>query len=124
MGMWILGMFFVELSRSPRADMVLKHHVPKRRSPDLAWRDDPSCRAAVRGVDARLALPPKSAYRESVMAATALAARRRMTPQESRGAALKAARALLLESGPQAVTLKAVAEIGRASCRERVCQYV
>src|SRR3546814_6802794 len=48
------------------------------------------------------------------MAATALAARRRMTPQESRDAALEAARALLLESGPQAVTLKAVAaRIGR-----------
>src|SRR3546814_9519811 len=37
-----------------------------------------------------------------------------MTPQESRDAALEAARALLLESGPQAVTLKAVAaRIGR-----------
>ncbi|RIA43588.1 TetR family transcriptional regulator [Hephaestia caeni] len=48
------------------------------------------------------------------MAATALASRRRMTPQESRDAALEAARALLLESGPQAVTLKAVAaRIGR-----------
>src|SRR3546814_20058404 len=49
------------------------------------------------------------------MAATALAARRRMTPQESRDDALEAARALLLESGPQAVTPKAVAaRIGRA----------
>lgn len=46
--------------------------------------------------------------------ATALASRRRMTPEESRDAALEAARALLLESGPQAVTLKAVAaRIGR-----------
>jgi AcrR family transcriptional regulator len=36
-------------------------------------------------------------------------ARERLTPEESRAAALEAARALLLESGPQAVTLKAVA---------------
>lgn len=40
--------------------------------------------------------------------------RRRLSPEESRDAALEAARALLLESGPQAVTLKAVsARIGR-----------
>jgi len=40
--------------------------------------------------------------------------RRRLSPEESREAALDAARALLLESGPQAVTLKAVAaRIGR-----------
>jgi len=40
--------------------------------------------------------------------------RRRLTPEESRDAALDAARALLIESGPQAVTLKAVsARIGR-----------
>ena len=40
--------------------------------------------------------------------------RARLTPQESRSAALEAARALLIESGPQAVTLKAVAaRIGR-----------
>jgi AcrR family transcriptional regulator len=45
---------------------------------------------------------------------TALAPRRRMTPDESRDAALEAARTLLLEEGPQAVTLKAVsARIGR-----------
>ncbi len=36
-------------------------------------------------------------------------ARERLTPEESRATALEAARALLLESGPQAVTLKAVA---------------
>ncbi len=43
-----------------------------------------------------------------------LAARRRLSPAESRDAALEAARALLVESGPQAVTLKAVAaRIGR-----------
>jgi AcrR family transcriptional regulator len=37
-----------------------------------------------------------------------------MSPEQSRSAALQAARALLLESGPQAVTLKAVgARIGR-----------
>jgi AcrR family transcriptional regulator len=48
------------------------------------------------------------------MVATALASRRRMSPEESRDAALEAARALLIESGPQAVTLKAVAaRIGR-----------
>ena len=35
--------------------------------------------------------------------------RERLSPEESRAAALEAARALLLESGPQAVTLKAVA---------------
>jgi AcrR family transcriptional regulator len=35
--------------------------------------------------------------------------RERLTPEESRAAALEAARALLLEAGPQAVTLKAVA---------------
>src|SRR5919107_2922037 len=40
--------------------------------------------------------------------------RKRLSPEESRAAALEAARALLLESGPQAVTLKAVgARIGK-----------
>ncbi|TFI57492.1 TetR family transcriptional regulator [Sphingomonas parva] len=40
--------------------------------------------------------------------------RARLSPQESRSAALEAARALLIEAGPQAVTLKAVAaRIGR-----------
>lgn len=40
--------------------------------------------------------------------------RKRLSPGESRDAALEAARAILLESGPQAVTLKAVASrIGR-----------
>lgn len=40
--------------------------------------------------------------------------RRRLSPEESRDAALEAARALLIEVGPQAVTLKAVAgRIGR-----------
>lgn len=40
--------------------------------------------------------------------------RTRLSPEESRSAALAAARKLLLEKGPQAVTLKAVAaEIGR-----------
>ena len=40
--------------------------------------------------------------------------RKRLPPQESRRAALEAARALLIEAGPQAVTLKAVAaRIGR-----------
>ena len=40
--------------------------------------------------------------------------RRRLSPEESRDAALDAARALLIEDGPQAVTLKAVAaRIGR-----------
>lgn len=40
--------------------------------------------------------------------------RKRLSPQESRIAALDAARALLIEAGPQAVTLKAVAaRIGR-----------
>jgi AcrR family transcriptional regulator len=42
------------------------------------------------------------------------APRRRLSPDESRAAAITAARDLLLEAGPQAVTLKAVAErIGR-----------
>lgn len=41
-------------------------------------------------------------------------ARRRLSPAESRDVALDAARALLLEAGPQAVTLKAVSgRIGR-----------
>ena len=41
-------------------------------------------------------------------------ARERLTPAESRAAALEAARRLLIEQGPQAVTLKAVAaEIGK-----------
>jgi AcrR family transcriptional regulator len=41
-------------------------------------------------------------------------ARSRLTQEESRAAALEAARALLIEAGPQAVTLKAVAaRIGR-----------
>ena len=41
-------------------------------------------------------------------------ARERLSPQESRAAALEAARRLLIEKGPQAVTLKAVAaEIGK-----------
>ena len=35
--------------------------------------------------------------------------RERLTPEESRAAALEAARRLLIEQGPQAVTLKAVA---------------
>ncbi|QQN74529.1 TetR family transcriptional regulator [Croceicoccus sp. YJ47] len=40
--------------------------------------------------------------------------RKRLSPEDSRRAALDAARALLVESGPQAVTLKAVAgRIGR-----------
>jgi AcrR family transcriptional regulator len=40
--------------------------------------------------------------------------RERLSPEDSRAAALEAARALLLESGPQAVTLKAVgARIGK-----------
>ena len=40
--------------------------------------------------------------------------RRRLSPEASRDAALEAARALLVEAGPQAVTLKAVAaRIGR-----------
>jgi AcrR family transcriptional regulator len=40
--------------------------------------------------------------------------RKRLPPEESRRAALVAARALLIESGPQAVTLKAVAgRVGR-----------
>ena len=41
-------------------------------------------------------------------------ARRRLSPDESRAAAIAAARELLLEAGPQAVTLKAVADrVGR-----------
>ncbi|PAX08677.1 TetR/AcrR family transcriptional regulator [Sphingomonas lenta] len=48
------------------------------------------------------------------MSVAALPVRRRLSPEESRDAALDAARALLVESGPQAVTLKAVAaRIGR-----------
>ena len=43
-----------------------------------------------------------------------MASRKRLTPEESRSSALEAARALLIETGPQSVTLKAVAtRIGR-----------
>ena len=43
-----------------------------------------------------------------------MATRKRLSPEESRLAALEAARALLIEAGPQAVTLKAVSgRIGR-----------
>jgi len=43
-----------------------------------------------------------------------MSTRKRLSPQESRLAALQAARQLLIESGPQSVTLKAVAaRIGR-----------
>jgi AcrR family transcriptional regulator len=43
-----------------------------------------------------------------------MVSRKRLTPEESRNTALEAARALLIEAGPQAVTLKAVsARIGR-----------
>ncbi|MGQ7828689.1 TetR/AcrR family transcriptional regulator [Altererythrobacter sp. Z27] len=43
-----------------------------------------------------------------------MTSRKRLTPEESRNSALEAARALLIETGPQSVTLKAVAaRIGR-----------
>ena len=43
-----------------------------------------------------------------------MATRKRLSPEESRTAALEAARGLLIETGPQSVTLKAVAQrIGR-----------
>ncbi len=43
-----------------------------------------------------------------------MASRKRLSPEESRNSALEAARALLIEAGPQAVTLKAVsARVGR-----------
>lgn len=43
-----------------------------------------------------------------------MATRKRLSPEESRMAALEAARTLLIETGPQSVTLKAVAQrIGR-----------
>lgn len=43
-----------------------------------------------------------------------MTSRKRLTPEESRASALEAARALLIEAGPQSVTLKAVAaRIGR-----------
>jgi AcrR family transcriptional regulator len=43
-----------------------------------------------------------------------MVARKRLTPEESRSSALQAARSLLIETGPQSVTLKAVsARIGR-----------
>lgn len=48
------------------------------------------------------------------MSIAELAPRKRLSPEESRGQALVAARDILLEAGPQAVTLKAVAaRIGR-----------
>ena len=54
--------------------------------------------------------------RKRIVAITllAMATRKRLSPEESRLAALEAARLLLIELGPQAVTLKAVASrIGR-----------
>ncbi|WP_299191875.1 helix-turn-helix domain-containing protein [uncultured Erythrobacter sp.] len=43
-----------------------------------------------------------------------MTSRKRLSPEESRSSALEAARALLIETGPQSVTLKAVASrIGR-----------
>lgn len=43
-----------------------------------------------------------------------MVARKRLTPEESRNTALEAARSLLIETGPQSVTLKAVSgRIGR-----------
>ena len=43
-----------------------------------------------------------------------MTSRKRLSPEESRKSALEAARALLIETGPQSVTLKAVAgRIGR-----------
>jgi AcrR family transcriptional regulator len=48
------------------------------------------------------------------MSIVAIAPRKRLSPEESRGQALIAARDILIETGPQAVTLKAVAaRIGR-----------
>jgi AcrR family transcriptional regulator len=48
------------------------------------------------------------------MSISVISPRRRLSPDESRAAAIAAARDLLLEAGPQAVTLKAVADrIGR-----------
>ncbi|MDR6851415.1 AcrR family transcriptional regulator [Sphingomonas sp. BE123] len=48
------------------------------------------------------------------MSITPISERKRLTPEESRDAALEAARTILIEAGPQAVTLKAVAaRIGR-----------
>ena len=45
---------------------------------------------------------------------TSMSIKKRLSPEESRRAALEAARELLIEQGPQAVTLKAVAaKIGR-----------
>lgn len=47
-------------------------------------------------------------------AGTSMATRKRLSPEESRATALAAARSLLIEAGPQAVTLKAVgARVGR-----------
>ena len=42
------------------------------------------------------------------MSVSPLPVRKRLSPEESREAALDAARDLLVEAGPQAVTLKAV----------------
>lgn len=48
------------------------------------------------------------------MSVAPIATRKRLSPEASREAALEAARALLTEAGPQAVTLKAVAaRVGR-----------
>src|SRR3954468_14438500 len=72
---------------------------PKRRSRGVMLRS--------RGV-ALLAMLYLRHYEWTLLTLMSIA-RERLTPEESRAAALEAARALLLESGPQAVTLKAVA---------------
>lgn len=51
---------------------------------------------------------------DNVEQLTSISIKKRLSPEASRDAALEAARALLIEAGPQAVTLKAVAgRIGR-----------
>lgn len=59
-------------------------------------------------------MPRLFAAAKATSSASAMTTRKRLTPEESRSSALAAARALLIETGPQAVTLKAVAaRIGR-----------
>ncbi len=71
-------------------------------------RTCPSLRFTLRKVP--ICFPLYTTHRRGLVVAT----RKRWSPEESRTAALEAARRLLIETGPQAVTLKAVAGmIGR-----------
>lgn len=83
------------------------------------WRRDTHPSPLLGGVAHVFAFPVGNhalsrAFPGAIQLKMTAAPRKRLSPEESRDAALEAARTLLLEAGPQAVTLKAVAaRIGR-----------